>query len=71
MKGEPLVNFTLAIFRAISLSELLFQQRKGAKYSENEIKNDNFTVKLSFLFNSENSVIHSYLYNDLKYLFIM
>ena len=34
------------------------------KYSESEIKNDNFTVKLSFLFNSENSVIHSYLYNN-------
>ena len=28
-------------------------------------KNDNFTVKLSFLFNSEKSVIHSYLYNKL------
>jgi hypothetical protein len=40
-----------------------YRQRNGAKYSESEIKNDNFTVKLSFLFNSENSVIHSYLYN--------
>jgi hypothetical protein len=30
-------------------------------------KNDNFTVKLSFLFNSENSVIHSYLYNKMLY----
>jgi hypothetical protein len=53
-----------AIFLAISLSELLFWQRNGAKYSESEIKKDNFTVKLSFLFNSENSVIHNYLYNS-------
>jgi hypothetical protein len=30
-------NFPLAIFRAISLSELLFQQQNGAKYSESEI----------------------------------
>ena len=42
-------------------------QRNGVKYSEGEIKNDNFTVKLSFLFNSENSVIHSYLYNKVCY----
>ena len=28
-----------------------------------KLQNDNSTVKLSFLFNSENSVIHSYLYN--------
>ena len=37
------------------------------KWRESEIKNDNFTVKLSFLFNSENSVIHSYLYNNKWY----
>jgi hypothetical protein len=36
------------------------------KYSESENKTDNFTVKLSFLFNSENSVIHSYLYDNNK-----
>ena len=36
---------------------------KWPKHSQSEIKNDNFTVKLSFLFNTENSVIHSYLYN--------
>jgi hypothetical protein len=35
------------------------RQRNGAKNSESEIKNDNFAVKLSFLFNSENSIIHS------------
>ena len=29
-----------------------------------KLKNDNFTVKLSFLFNSKKSVIHSYLYNN-------
>jgi hypothetical protein len=34
------------------------EQRNGAKHSESEIKNDNFTAKLSFLFNSENSVIN-------------
>jgi len=56
-------NFTLAIFRAISFSELLFRQRNGAKYNESEIKNDNFTVKLSFLFNSENSVVLRYTRN--------
>jgi hypothetical protein len=33
------------------------------KYSESEIKNDNFTVKLSFLFNSKNSVILRYTRN--------
>jgi hypothetical protein len=37
--------------------------RNGTKYSESEIKNDNFTVKLSFLFNSENSVILRYTRN--------
>jgi hypothetical protein len=52
-----------AIFLAISLSELLFWQRNGAKYSESEIKKDNFTVKLSFLFNLENSVILRYTRN--------
>jgi hypothetical protein len=31
--------------------------------SESEIKNDNFTVKLAFLFNSENSVILRYTRN--------
>jgi hypothetical protein len=41
----------------------MFQQRNGAKYSESEIKNDNFTVKLSFLFTSENSVILHYTRN--------
>ena len=40
------------------------RQWNGTKYSESEIKNDNFTVKLSFLFNSKNSVIHSYLYDN-------
>jgi hypothetical protein len=39
------------------------QQRNSTKYSESEIKNDNFTVKLSFLFNSENSVILRYTRN--------
>ena len=33
----------------------------GTVMSEN--KNNNFTKKLLFLFNSENPVIHSYLYN--------
>ena len=33
----------------------------GTVMSEN--KNNNFTEKLLFLFNSENPVIHSYLYN--------
>jgi len=47
----------------IDSCELLFWQRNGAKYSESEIKNDNFTVKLSFLFNSENSVILHYTRN--------
>jgi hypothetical protein len=40
---------------------------KWCENSESEIKNDNFTVKLSFLFNPENSVIHSYLYNKYDY----
>ena len=47
---------------------VMSRQRNGAKYSESEIKNDNFTVKLSLLFNLENSVIHSYLYNKIFYL---
>jgi len=33
-----------------------------------KLKNDNFTVKLSFLINSGNSVIHSYLYNKASLL---
>ena len=45
-----------AIFLAISLSELLFWQQNGAKYSESEIKKDN-------LFNLENSVILCYTRN--------
>ena len=43
----------------------------GAKYSKSLIKNDNFTVKLSFLFNSENSAIHSFLYNKLEYYLLL
>jgi hypothetical protein len=31
--------------------------------NENENKINNFIVKLSYLFNRENPVIHSYLYN--------
>ena len=38
-----------------------------ARNIASEIKNVNFAVKLSFLFNSENSVIHSYLYNNTFY----
>ena len=45
---------------------ILRRQQNGAKNSESEIKNDNFTVKLSFLFHSENSLIHNYLYNNLN-----
>jgi hypothetical protein len=40
---------------------------KWQEYSESGNKNDNLTVKLLFLLNSENSVIHRYLYD--KYLF--
>jgi hypothetical protein len=46
------------------MSELQRSFVMSNKYSESEIKNDNFTVKLSFLFNSEHSLIHSYLYNN-------
>ena len=41
--------------------------RKGAKNNETGNINDNFTVKLSFLFNLEYSVIHKYLYNKSTY----
>ena len=41
-----------------------------AKYSKSLIKNDNFTVKLLFLFHSKYSLIHSYLYNKLEYLIL-
>ena len=33
-------------------------------HRESENKYDNFTVHLWFLFNSENSVTYSYLYNN-------
>ena len=58
-------NFTLAIFRAISLSELRYfsDNEMARNINESEIKNDNFTVKLSFLFNSENSAILRYTSN--------
>jgi hypothetical protein len=39
------------------------------KSSEN--KKDNFTVKVSYLFNSEHSVIHSYLYNNVGYRYFL
>ena len=34
---------------------------------ESENKKDDFTVKVSYLFNSEHAVIHSYLYNNVGY----
>jgi hypothetical protein len=45
-------------------------QRNGAKNSESEIKMVISLVKLSFLFNSEITVFHRYLYNKLFYMFV-
>ena len=42
------------------------QQQSDVNYSENE-NNNKLTVQLLFLLNSENTAIHSYLYN--KYQF--
>ena len=45
----------------VKLTEKQLRQRNVGKCNGSENKND--TVKLSFLLNTENPVIHSFLYN--------
>jgi hypothetical protein len=45
-------------------AEKQLRQQNGRKCNKSENKNDNFTVKLSGFFHSENPVIYSYLYSN-------
>ena len=58
--NEPIQNCRRDV--TVKHTEKLLRQQNGVKYNESENRNDNFTVELSFLFYSENSIIHSYLY---------